>query len=924
MNERTIVFRQGEENGIVVERDNFAHSIFLNQYQQAINIFHSQWTMQKNMPTSLQANCCLDNLFSNVIAFCGDRGEGKTSCMSSFATILTDRDVQAKAKTVLKLPEGFIAPDEVEWLDTIDPSFFDTTHNLLELLLGRMYAKVAEVNRSSNNQECYQAHTLRILKEQFHKVKKDVSLVENKGINYDALEEISDLAAGVNLRADLQKLIDCYLKYMGKKCLLICIDDLDLNISEGYKMAEMLRKYLVCPQCIILVAVKVEQLIDVIATTHMNEVKNTKITWDDCLLMAQKYVTKLLPRGNRVAMPTFTEICEYRLKIADLDDNADDLGINEITVKERIVQLIFQKTGYVFYNARYISPIVPKNLRELRHLLSSLEVLPDAKEADGKDNEIGREVFKEYFFGTWVLKLSNKDQKFAHQLASYDNLTTLNAFVIEYFANRVKEEKIEIRTQSNKKADSDEDSEIYTGDYVPLYIEITNRTNTSTNISLGDVMYVLWFVNTITVNEDIQNLIFFIKAIYSIRLYGCYNEITADKDKSLFTEVDDAKSHISIHKSDHMYDRINRIQRIVNGSYFSYPSGALLSNKRDNFIVDFKKVREDLFDKLKQAVKDSTKCKKEEFVFLLNMCEYFALYITYASTQTNVEQSNFCRTAKTPTFLGVHSHTANRAIFDFLNPFYAITNIKYAYHRFDEILSDNPKKYGENNIEEQNKLYNIALQEENSILSQLKTIRSKDYDDGWDMHGCISDAVIRVIDVQWAIFEELLRQYKTHRTGEIVEKIRLAYKDIQDLQITLYPKINIKNNKVVHTSQAHQLEFEFLDILQRINKEYGSKIEEYLTSLEIQSMIEQIQTPIQFASALSQKIMSIRSWPIKGNTLRKKILDISCLSKEYKNLFDLTLRDIFKNGMMYVQEEVEHKQTNVVAGYMLVAQKIKS
>ena len=918
MNERTIVFRQGEENGIVVERDNFAHSIFLNQYQQAINIFHSQWTMQKNMPTSLQANCCLDNQFSNIIAFCGDRGEGKTSCMSSFATILTDRDVQAKAKTVLRLPEGFIAPDEVEWLDTIDPSFFDTTHNLLELLLGRMYAKVAEVNRSSNNQECYQAHTLRILKEQFHKVKKDVSLVENKGINYDALEEISDLAAGVNLRADLQKLIDCYLKYMGKKCLLICIDDLDLNISEGYKMAEMLRKYLVCPQCVILVAVKVEQLVDVIATTHMNEVKNTKIMWDDCLLMAQKYVTKLLSRGNRVAMPTFAQICEYRLQIADLDDSADDLGINEITVKERVVQLIFQKTGYVFYNARYLSPIVPKNLRELRHLLSSLEVLPDAKEVDGKDNEIGREVFKEYFFGTWVLKLSNKDQKFAHQLASYDNLTTLNAFVIEYFANRVKEENIEIKAQTKTKVNREEDSDTYIGDSALLYLEITNRTNTATTISLGDVMYVLWFVNTITVNEDIHNLIFYIKTVYSMRLYACYNEITADKDKSLFPDVDNNKSHISIHKSDHMYDGVNRLQRMVNGSYFSYPIGSLFPKKQDRFVVDFKKIKEELFDKLKDAVKDRSAYKEEDFVFLLNMCEYFALMIAYASNTENIEKENFCRETKTPTFIGVHSHTASRAIFDFLNPFYAITNIKYAYHRFDEILSDNPKKYEESNIEEQNKLYNIALQEENSILSKLKTIRIEDYSDGWDMHGCVSDAIIRVIDVQWAIFEELLRQYRTHRRGGIVEKIRFAYKDIQDLQITLYPKINIKNNRVVHTSQAHQLEFEFLDILKRINKEYGSKIEEYLTSLDIE------QAPIQFANALSKKIMSIRSWPIKGNTLRNKILDISCISKEYKNLFDFILRDIFKNGMMYEKEEVENKQTNVVAGYMLVTQKAKN
>ena len=143
MNERTIIFKQGEENGIVIEREKFENSIFLNQYQQAINIFQRLWTKQKGILLSdNRSSYRIDNQFSNIIAFCGDRGEGKTSCMSSFATILTDDSVRAQAQTTLLLPDKMIACKQVEWLDTIDPSFFDTKHNVLELLLGRMYAKV--------------------------------------------------------------------------------------------------------------------------------------------------------------------------------------------------------------------------------------------------------------------------------------------------------------------------------------------------------------------------------------------------------------------------------------------------------------------------------------------------------------------------------------------------------------------------------------------------------------------------------------------------------------------------------------------------------------------------------------------------------------------------------------------------------------
>ena len=40
----------------------------------------------------------------------------------------------------------------------------------------------------------------------------------------------------------------------------MCIDDIDLNISQADEMAEQIRKYLVSPQIVILLAAKLEQL----------------------------------------------------------------------------------------------------------------------------------------------------------------------------------------------------------------------------------------------------------------------------------------------------------------------------------------------------------------------------------------------------------------------------------------------------------------------------------------------------------------------------------------------------------------------------------------------------------------------------------------------------------------------------------------
>lgn len=879
MTVKPIIFKQGEENGIVIEREGFEHSIFINQYQQAIDIFHRLWAQQTQHIKSEESNFAntdypiIDNQYSNIIAFCGDRGEGKSSCMSSFATMLANKEVRKKAEESLSFPKDkdgqnlLLNTNEIEWLDVIDPSFFDSEHNLLELLLGRMYQKAQSIRKDSESiNDCDCKYTYRQLREQFDKVKKCISVVTPKKdkLLYDSIDELSELAAGMQLKKEIEKLFMYYLKFVNKKCLLICADDLDLNIAEGYKMSEMLRKYLINPYCVILVSVKVEQLIDIIATAHKKEVKDTKLDWTYCMNMAQKYVAKLLPRGNQVPMPSAEDICERKIKIAEIDEKEDKFGLKDLTVKERVVQLIFQKTGYVFYNGQYLSPIVPTNLRSLRQLLSTLESLPDARNKDNSDNETGREVFKNYFFGTWAAKLVHDDYVFAQQLADYTNLSTLNAFVVEYLAKRLKEAKIEIKVPEEKQKsgkdkkntepvikeanEEDDGQEIELDkEYSQLYLNITKRTNTSTNISFGDAMYVLWLISTITLDKDIQNLIFYVKTVYSMRLYACYNEVidskvqekveqekTANKDKNQGEQSGDAKTRtpIYIHKADHLYESVNSLQRLTNGAYFTYPQGAFLEQRskkniktiggafRDRYSISFARVRSS-FEKLCGCVTEENLILPEDKLSLLHFCEYMALCIartTYSDEKLKDLGKN--RSAKTPTFVGKFSASSNFAMFDFLHVFYSLCNIEYAYRRFDEITGANKS------------LYTIAINNPDSLLSIMYNIRNDWYNDKVVEHGVMSDAIIRVVDIQWSIFEEMLRQKHVHKRGTDKATISAAYSDICDLGITLYPKFKIKDNKISNDSQEpHPVEFVFLrKIHEKINKLDDKLFEDLLTS----------------------------------------------------------------------------------------------
>ena len=112
-NNSAVKFYQGDENRVVEETRYDGDSIFLNQYERAIDIIKDLWYYggeAKYLTTP------------NIVAFCGERGEGKTSCMMSLTK---------------QLPHSF--DDETfEILDPIDPSFFDEQHNILELVLGQM------------------------------------------------------------------------------------------------------------------------------------------------------------------------------------------------------------------------------------------------------------------------------------------------------------------------------------------------------------------------------------------------------------------------------------------------------------------------------------------------------------------------------------------------------------------------------------------------------------------------------------------------------------------------------------------------------------------------------------------------------------------------------------------------------------------
>ncbi len=795
----TIIFRMGEETGIVIEKtkEQFEHSPFKEQYRQAFSIVDGI--------TIDSSSASIEAPVSNIVAFCGDRGEGKTSALMTIRQMLVNEDIYSLVQKALNpIAALSINPNEFYALDMIDPSFFDDKHNILELVLGQMYEMVNRDDDSQNMSEKVESGEYRPLMEKFAVAKNCLSALETEESMYDAISELSTLAANMRLRKSIDELFATFLAYYKKKKLIISIDDIDLNMKGAYEMTEDIRKYLSNNHCIILMAVKVDQLTTAIRSAIRRDIPAIKIVSDAQIAdMAHKYISKLIPENNRVVMPSPDDIVE---KIVILKDRNNELypNINNLPAKEIIVRLIFNKTRFLFYNSRSNSPIVPLNLRSIRHLISILVGMSEIYEGEDSRNEEklahNKNVFKNYFYQSWVGNLSKEDKEFALQLATYKDVISTNKFVVSYLAQRINIDK-------DTKIDA-------------LYNNIVAKENRSHNISVGDVYYVIRQIEMISTEKDINTLLFFVRSYYSMRLYELYDVITRklEMKANLSGENNEANKTV-IYKYDTLYEGANILQKFLNGSYFSYAAGDLINDTdagrtsldkhRDCKLINGEKLGKlihdcnELFPAYQKYIKEKENRKQENedtkkqdqqwknFECDIKRCEYFILTTTHQLEANRAESSRIDnnkivdKTAVNPPFIGKYDNIERKYLaFNFLSLFYNLVNLRYAFKRFGT---------------EGDNLFQNAITQDWSLTSQLflSTSDDKTWPTKFDVqnvlekyHKLLSDSCIRVSEVQQSIVEELTKNKlsnKNKNSSDNTYKLYSAYEDIQKLDISLYP-----------------------------------------------------------------------------------------------------------------------------------------
>lgn len=226
---------------------------------------------------------------NNIISFVGERGSGKTSMMLNFAKF--------------KEKEAYV-------LDLIEPELMENEINLLEIIVSKLYIKFQKKYTDLNIEKNFR-EIIRELNLKFLEMIKDIKIYFEKREEYDhkeSSENLFEISNVLNLKGKFKNLIESYIKIMNQlsnknfKYLIILIDDMDLNFENTYLVLEQLRKFLVVPKLVNIIAYKESQLINILENKFL-ETEKYEVT--------EKYLKKLFPYENQIYTPTKEDILIY-------------------------------------------------------------------------------------------------------------------------------------------------------------------------------------------------------------------------------------------------------------------------------------------------------------------------------------------------------------------------------------------------------------------------------------------------------------------------------------------------------------------------------------------------------------------------------------------------------------------------------------
>ncbi|MDR2420582.1 MAG: hypothetical protein LBD49_00560 [Oscillospiraceae bacterium] len=388
-----------------------------------------------------------------MIAFCGDRGQGKSSAMLTYAKYL---------KAFSEKPSEYRAPGTNPRgasycvLDRINPQQLEEHEDILTEVMSMMLQKLERKIERDNLSPDYYDEFLTLLRE-------CVMLINSKKSKKDVVserfeDEITGLlhrARSADLRSIFAELVHLFLLlFFGRKtddngaALVVPIDDVDLDVKRAYSVAQEIRKYLAVPRVVVLMAVKPEQLQWVVKQQYISEcmdiLKYDK-EFDEHTIrdMAAKYMDKFLPDRRRVYLLDLS-VSGTDITFEYLDGDGKTLlsAHDGVGYRKAVCDYVYRKTGVRFSHAEeHSSSIVPRNMRDLVEFMGFLHSMKDFQaDAPGQG---GADTGKKPDRAVWLSNLQRLEDYITNSYAPR-HLRSVDLDTVKRIAKEPRFEKHEI------------------------------------------------------------------------------------------------------------------------------------------------------------------------------------------------------------------------------------------------------------------------------------------------------------------------------------------------------------------------------------------------------------------------------------------------------------------------------------------------
>jgi len=338
---------------------------------------------------------------SNIYAFLGKRGTGKTTAMQEFSRILAKmndpRELSWWMNRCLNEHELRQKVENTRFffqvLDPIDASRLEAKEDLFELILAQIYKRYDDYCRQKDPfGRTKIGYEQKQVLEKFGKIFRSYHAIrlnsQEEELTDSVFARLYDMSSSTELKKDISSLLEEMLKewggQLGYQYLVIVIDDLDLNIKNGYSMLEQLHKYFWDYHIIIMLAVDYDQINLVSEMAVWKDLKECmgnsvkEIVPQKAKEISRDYIAKVLPLDNRIYMP---DIKKLSSKIV-VDEE------NRISIKKFLLQKIAHHMEIYFDGCGLkIHFFEPESMRELvsyNQFLDSLYDLTDDEE-EGTD-----------------------------------------------------------------------------------------------------------------------------------------------------------------------------------------------------------------------------------------------------------------------------------------------------------------------------------------------------------------------------------------------------------------------------------------------------------------------------------------------------------------------------------------------------------